>query len=399
MNRRAPELARPLNRLRIELSPRTFLWFFGLLGGLWLLNRLMAVVLVLLAALIIAGTIGTAVQWLEERRLRRSLAIAVVFSGVFAVTVLFITMTIPALVAQASSLLAQEPVLRIRLAAKLAGSPLTSPLAELLSKVHSGDLVRVAAASAISVSARIIAIFGYILSSVFLALYILIDRDRLRGGLYLVVPRTHHVRLSRIMLSLETIVGGYIRGQAITSLFMAAFTFILLRSCGVASALAIAVFAGVADVLPYSGALLSVGAATLAAVYRGPACTLVVFLLMLAYEEFESRVIVPRVYGQALRLPSSVIFFSLLAGVVLAGVAGALFALPAAAALLMILEELRVELPGYQEQPGDIEIRERDVRGEAEYERRAEGMPAEQAAAIAVEISTDRQNEERDPLV
>ena len=96
---------------------------------------------------------------------------------------------------------------------------------------------------------------------------------------------------------------------------------------------------------------------------------------MLAYEEFEARMIVPRVYGRALRLPSSVIFFSLLAGGVLSGIAGALFALPVAAALLMLVEELRVELPGQQEQAADIETRVRDDRGEREYERRAEACP------------------------
>jgi hypothetical protein len=89
-----------------------------------------------------------------------------------------------------------------------------------------------------------------------------------------------------------------------------------------------------------------------------------------------------------------VILFSLLAGSVLLGIVGALLALPVAAAVLMFIEELRVELPGQQEQAADVETRERDDRGEEEYERRAEGMPAEQAAAIAVEISTDRHKEE-----
>jgi predicted PurR-regulated permease PerM len=222
----------------------------------------------------------------------------------------------------------------------------------------------------------------------------MIDRDRLRGGLFLVVPRSHHIRLSRVMLNLETIVGGYIRGQVITSAFMAAFVFILLKSCDVSNALAIAVFAGVADVLPYIGALLSVGAAVVAALPRGPDIIIVVLVMMLIYETFESRVLIPRIYGRALRLPSSVILFSLLAGSVLLGIVGALLALPVAAAVLMFIEELRVELPGQQEQAADVEIRERDDRGEEEYERRAEGMPAEQAAAIAVEISTDRHKEE-----
>jgi hypothetical protein len=52
----------------------------------------------------------------------------------------------------------------------------------------------------------------------------------------------------------------------------------------------------------------------------------VVLVIMLAYEEFESRVLVPRIYGRALRLPSSVVLFALLAGGALMGIFGALLA-------------------------------------------------------------------------
>ena len=381
--------------IRIEPSPVTIIALLLLIAGLWVLNRLLPVVLVLVAALIIVGTISPAVQWFEERRMRRGLGLAIIFTALLVVAVLFVTMTIPSLMAQATNLLDQEPALRARLANWLAGSHLTNPLAELLRNVHSGYVARIVASNAIEFSTRVVVIFAYIMSSVFLALYIMIDRDRLRGGLFLVVPRSHHIRLSRIMLNLETIVGAYIRGQVITSVLVAVFVFILLRVCGVSSALVIALFAGVADVLPYIGAVLSVGAAAAAALSRGPTIMIVVLVLMLAYKGFESHVIVPRIYGRALRLPSSVILFSLLAGGVLSGVTGALLALPVAAAVLMLIEELRVDLPGHQELAKDVEIKERDDRGEEEYERRAEGMPAKQAAAIAVEISADRHKEEK----
>jgi len=103
---------------------------------------------------------------------------------------------------------------------------------------------------------------------------------------------------------------------------------------------------------------------------------------------------VPKVYGQALRLPSTVVLFSLLAGGTLMGVAGALLALPFAAAAMMLIEELRVQLPGVQEQVADEILREKDDRGEEEYERRTEGVSSEESAAIAVEISGDRVKEE-----
>jgi predicted PurR-regulated permease PerM len=381
--------------VRIEPSSGAVIGLLVLFASLWLLQRLLPVILVLVAALILVGTLSPAVLWLEEHRLRRSLGIALVFAILLAATLTFVTLTIPNLIEQARTLLLLEPALRARLGTWLAESPLTQPLAGILAGMRSTDLVQVAFAQAITFSSRVIAILAYITSAIFLALYIMIDRDRLRGGLFLLVPRTHHIRLSRVMLNLETIVGGYLRGQVFTSVLMAAFVFILLRACGIPGALAIAIFAGAADVLPYTGPLLSVGAASVAALSRGPAIVIMVLVLMFAYEEFESRVIVPRIYGRSLRLPSSVILFSLFAASMLMGIAGALLALPVAAAVLMLVEELRVDMPGQQEQAEDVQTRMRDDEGEEEYERRADGMPANLAAAIAVEISKERQKEEQ----
>ena len=208
------------------------------------------------------------------------------------------------------------------------------------------------------------------------------------------MPRTQHIRLSRILVNLETIVGGYIRGQAITCALMAVFMFILLTACGIPNALALSVFGGLADVLPYVGIFLTMGPAVAAALPFGPLIATVVFLLMLAYGSFESRVLVPEVYGRALRLPSSVVFFSLLAGATLFGIIGALLALPVAATILMLIDELRVELPGETEQEDDAATRELDERGELEYERRTEGLPAAESAAIAVEMVGERKKAE-----
>jgi hypothetical protein len=61
------------------------------------------------------------------------------------------------------------------------------------------------------------------------------------------------------------------------------------------------------------------------------------------------------------------------------------------------IREVVEELPGQQEQTGDVEQRVGDERAEEEYERRTEGVPAEQAAAVAVEMSDDRRNEENRP--
>jgi hypothetical protein len=76
------------------------------------------------------------------------------------------------------------------------------------------------------------------------------------------------------------------------------------------------------------------------------------------------------------------------------GVIGALLALPVAAAALMLIEELRVELPGEATVPAS-DVLDRDSKAAKEYERRAEGIPAVEAAAIAVEIAVDHQKTEQ----
>ena len=393
-----PAVAGDRTRLvRFELSPRTLVALVLVGASLWLAIRLWPVFLVLVVALLVAGTLSPAVRWLEERRVKRGLGIAMVFTVFSIFALLVVALTIPRLVSQAATLFEQEPALRARLADTLALSPVSAPLATWLRDLKYDALISGIGATAFAFSLRVVETTAYGLSALFLALYIMIDRDRLRGGLYAVVPRSHHIRLSRIMMNLETIVGSYIRGQMLTCLLISVFTFVLLTACGVPNALALAVFAGLADVLPYIDALLSVGPAVLAATARGPVVAVVVLVLMLAYEEFESRVLVPRIYGRSMRLPASVVMFALLAGGTLMGILGALLALPVAATAMMLIEELRVELPGEQEQPADTDVREADDRSEKEYERRAEGVGAEEAAAIAVEISQDRRADERRP--
>jgi predicted PurR-regulated permease PerM len=400
---KSPPLSEPVppkaraQTVRLEIPPATIIQLILVVAGLWLLIRLWPAVLVLVVALLIVGTLSPAVSWMEARRIRRGLGIALTFTLLFVVAMLVVTVTIPTLVAQVSALVDQEPAYRERLVHYLAQFNLTAPFARWLLSTKYEGLASVISATAFAFSMRVFEITAYSASAIFLALYMMIDRDRLRGGLFAVVPRSHHVRLARVMMNLETIVGAYIRGQLITCLLIAAFSFVLLAVCGVPNGMALAVFSGVADVLPYVGALLSIGPMVLAALGRGPVVVAVILLTMLAYEEFESRVLVPRIYGRALRLPSSVVLFALLVGGTLMGLLGALLALPVAATVMMLIEELRVELPGQQEQMGDVELRVADERAEEEYERRTEGVPAEQAASVAVEMSVDRRREDNRP--
>ena len=380
--------------VRIELTLKSLLTVLAILAGVWLVMHALPVLLVLVAALMLASALNPYVAWLERRKVRRGFSIFLVFVIGASLVAVLAMLTVPTVIAQVKSVAGNESKIRETVAGYLEHSQATAILADDIRNVRYAELLKSSKEMLFAAGARGLEIVAYGFASIFLAFYMMLDRDRLRGALFAMVPRSHHIRLSRILLNLGTIVGGYIRGQLLTCLLMVGFILVLLLACGVPNALAIAVFGGVMDLLPYIGLFLTMAPAVLAAWGEGPAVTAIVFALMLAYEEFESRVLVPLVYGRALRLPSSVVLFSLIVGTTMGGLVGALLALPMAAAVLMLVEELRVELPGETMQPEDFAQQQTDSRSEREYARRAESMPANQAAAIAVEISGKRKKKE-----
>ena len=372
--------------LRIEISPSNILLGVLVVAVVWLLGRLVPVLVTLACALMLAGTLAPVVRWLEERHLRRGLALTLVFLGAIVVFGLILLVTVPSIWRAGMKFASDLPKFRDELAASLASHPRTTGLAQSLRRLDPGRLLEgVDFGAALAVGASLAEVIGYGITAIFLTVYLLSDRERMQGVLYALVPRRFHVRTARILLSLEAIVGGYIRGQIVTSVLIAVFTFLLLTVLRVPDALALAAFAGFTDVIPFVGGILATAPAALAGLSRGTGVTVAILVLMVAYQEFESRLLIPRIYGRTLKLPSAGVLIALLVGGRLGGVFGALFALPIAAAIVSIVKELRVELPG--EVAVDAATREADARAERSYARRTEGASPTESAQAALEVA------------
>jgi predicted PurR-regulated permease PerM len=233
---------------------------------------------------------------------------------------------------------------------------------------------------------------AYALTTVVLAFYLIIDRERVLGFVYALIPREYHVRTARVLLDMQRIVGGYVRGQAVTSVLIGVFVFALLALLHVPNALALAIFAAFTDLIPFVGGILSTTPCVLAALTRGVVPAIIVLVAIVVYQELESRLVIPRVYGQTLRLSPVAVTIALLAGGKLLGVIGALLALPIAAGIRVLVEDLRIELPG--EQPGEVASRTASDRAETDYADRADGVPLDEAAAIATQVAEDLAVEE-----
>jgi predicted PurR-regulated permease PerM len=379
-------LSASVERRSIHIPARTVLVAAGCAGGLWLLVRLWPALLVVAMSLILVGTLNPIVGALQRRGLRRGAAVGAVLLSLLVGLAGLSLVTAPALWAELGRVGGELPGLQARVAGWLERSAFTAPLAESIRRTDPGRLIVGSGREAFELSSRFGARLGYAATTIALAVYMLLDPERAQGALYAIVPRRYHVRLARVLLGLETIVGGYVRGQILRSAAIGVYVFAVLTLFRMPSALAFGVFAAAADVLPLVGGALTVVPIALAALPHGTGVTIVLVVLVVLYQELENRVIVPRVYGRVLRLDAVAVMIALLVGAELMGVLGALLALPIAAGLRMIVEELRVELPGQPGEPSDARARD-EQRAEETYAALTAGAPAQEAAVVAVAIA------------
>ena len=376
---------RPPRVVHVEISLRTIGLVLATLATVWLFIRLWTVVLMVIFALVLVGTLNPLVGALERRGLRRGWAVLLILLGLLIVTSLLALLTLPPLFDQLLELLEAAPAKRDLLIEWLQQRPLTAPLAQLVRDSGSGEAFTALGSSLLDYSSQGALVVGYAATSVMLAFYILADIQRARGSIYTVVPRRYHVRLARILIELEIIVGGYVRGQLITSAAIALFTFGLLSICQVPNALPLAVFAGLTDVIPFIGGLLATAPAVLGALSVSTTVAIVVLAAMILYQEFESRILVPRIYGRVLRLSAATVILALLIGGTLLGILGAFLALPLAAGLMMVMRELRVEMPGDDRHNRDLHAR--DAQDERTYQQLSAGARPQEAAEIAADMA------------
>lgn len=393
MRRDRPLDERHTPTVRHELSLRSLFSVLAIAAGLWLLVRVWEILLLLVIALVLAGTISPLVGWLERHRVRRTVALGLVLLALVAAVAGLGALVLPALVAQVRALVASAPSIQGRLADYLAGAPGLAGGADMVRGAQPARLLEPLGAYALAFAGAAAQVVVLGLTTVVLAFYLLADHERVKGFAFALLPRRFHLRAARILVDMEAVVGGYVRGQALTSLLIGLFVFAVLWFAGTPYPLALAAFAAFADLIPFVGGALALAPAVLATLPQGLLPAALVFAAIVAYHQVESHVLVPRIYGQTLRLSPLAVLVALLVGGQLLGIVGALLALPLAAGLRVLVEDLRIDLPG--EQPGEAAQRAADAQAEAVYAEQAEGASAVEAAMLATDMAEQGQEDER----
>jgi len=318
----------------------------AVLGGFALYTVRNELVLLLVAAFIAIG-LDPAVRWLVRRGLSRPVAVAVIAVIALGLFAGFVAAAFPPLAREASELARNGP----RYARELQDQHNT--LGRLNAKYHVSERIQQAlqngltvktAGGLLSAGTAVLSFTFQLLVTLVLVVYFLADLPRIKQVLYRLVALRHRPRFGLLADEVIVRVGGYVLGNVATSIvaIVAIVTsYILLLILGAPYALVLSVLTGILDLIPLVGSSIAgVVVALVALATVSPTSSLVTVVFHVFYRLFEDYLLNPRVLRRTVDVSPLVTVFAVVLGGALLGIVGAVVAVPAAAAVQLVLVEV-----------------------------------------------------------
>ena len=170
-----------------------------------------------------------------------------------------------------------------------------------------------------------------------ISLYLLVDGPRFGARSLAIIPPQHRAKALFLQDNVSRVLGGYLRGQLTLALIIGLLAGVGTALLGLPYAVVLGVLAGLFELVPMFGPILSVIPAVLVALFMPFPTVVWVVLFFLAIQQLENNVLAPRISGHAVGLHPLGAMFALLAGFQLAGLLGGLFAVPLAGVLWVLL--------------------------------------------------------------
>ncbi|MDE2571499.1 MAG: AI-2E family transporter, partial [bacterium] len=288
---------------------------------------------------------------LLARRVPRAVAVLVIYAGFVLLLTLFVAYLVPPIAAQANELARAYPQLLNDVQRQLANPQQSALLRDLPPPIRSlladnaarlGQEVGVFASKIAGQTIGILTgaihtVVATLLVFVF-AFFFITDLDRIQDAVFRIVPQARRKAAISIAMECDQVIGGFIRGQVIVAAIVGVLATVIMLLTHVKYALLLGLITGIADIIPYVGAVVGAAPAVLISLitFGWPHALLVLALFVLMYEA-EGHLIAPWIVGHSVGLTPLAVLLALLIGGEAFGLIGLLLAVPAAGIIRVLL--------------------------------------------------------------
>jgi len=305
------------------------------------------VFVLIVISLFFAAGLNPAVNFFQNRGLKRGSAVGLIVALVVAFVALFSFVAIPPIVDQINLLLKNAPSLVESLKNNHTLNQLNqnygiidSIQAKVTASIHDGQFVVSAFGGVLGVGKAVLsgAISG--LTILILTLYFLASLPSVTRVAYRFVPASRRARVSSISDAIIDRVGIFVGGQATVALIAAIYILLVGFVIGMPYTPALALLVFFCGLIPLVGHLLGTSVVTLICLTKSPLTALIAFVAYAIYVQVENYLIMPRIMKKSLSIPGLVTIIAALIGTSLLGLVGGLLAVPVAAAIMLIVDEV-----------------------------------------------------------
>jgi predicted PurR-regulated permease PerM len=326
------ENAKLPRRMRVEITWATI---FKVLAGVLIAYaalKLRPVIELIVVAILLSVVLYRVVTWACSLHWPRWIGILLATLAILLALAGFFGLLIPTAMREGSRLVAGFPKLQQDIQSRLPRTGLIHDALQAMVEQGSGTNTQQVLGKGLSMLKTTVGslIDGVVVLA--LVIYMMIDGPRAIRWWIAFFPREKQTRISAGLKEIGNRIVAYMTGQFIVSACFATYTCVLLSILHVPAALLLAVLAGMVDILPIIGIVIALVPASLMALTVSANTALIVIAAYLCYHGIESYLIVPKVYGNKLKISTLAVLLAMLIGGVLAGVLGAIVALPLVAA-------------------------------------------------------------------
>jgi predicted PurR-regulated permease PerM len=313
-------------------------------GLVELFIRARAVLIIIGLAMFIAAGLDPVVGWLMRHRFPRWAAVLTVIVTLLAIVGGFLAAAIPPLASEATALAHQIPNYIHSMQDR------NSELGKLNTKFkiqqHLESLLTSGGSSVVGgvlgAGELVLSTASSILAIIVLSIYFLAGLPRIKVFAYRLVPHSRRPRTILIGDEILAKVGGYVLGNVLTSVIAGAGTYFWMLAFGIPYPLLLGMFVAILDLIPVIGSYVGGAVVTLVALTVSLPVAIATLAFYITYKLAEDYLIVPRIMGRTVQVPAIVSLVAVLIGGVLLGIIGALVAIPVAAAIRLLLNEILI---------------------------------------------------------
>lgn len=338
------QLSKTTNNLTIDLSISSLIRIVVILLTLWFLYLIADIILMLFVVLILVSAIYPLADWFQEKKIPRWAGVLIIYLLFLSVFSLIIILLLPPIIKEISQLASDFPNFWSKIMSSFSSLGAYPQEYSLSDSIQSGlkSIGLTLGQAASGVFSTLSSIFGGLISLfviLVITFYMVVEEDALRGILKSIVPAQYQPYLVRLFNRLQKRIGQWVRGQLILCFIIGLMVYIGLSILGVNYALVLGLFAALAELVPYLGPIIASLPAVFIAFAQSPILALFVIILFVIINQLEGHLIVPKLMQRIIGLNPVIIIIALLIGAKLAGLIGAVLAIPTAIIISVFVED------------------------------------------------------------